>query len=214
MAVKIIRSLKDDPRIQIDRAEAKRLLKGTGFFDITEFGRAVHAEMAAIMSCSRTGRSPVGGTLFVTTFPCHNCTRHIIAAGVKQVYYIEPYAKSKAMALHGDACTESKADILRIPFLPFIGIGPRRYLDLFSLTLGTGYPIKRKNDSDGKMTEWDRKAAAPRLQMATVSYLIRESLASVSLKDLLLSAQNSLISKGVQDEPTGTIAMGPDQSSR
>jgi deoxycytidylate deaminase len=133
MAVKIILNLRADISPEIACANAKELLSGTGFFDITEFGRAVHAEMAAILACSRTGRTPVGGILFVTTFPCHNCTRHIIAAGLDRVYYIEPYAKSKALKLHGDACTESKEESGKIPFLPFIGVGPRRFLDIFYL---------------------------------------------------------------------------------
>jgi len=213
MAVKIICALKPEVLAEDARANAKNMLKGTGFFDITEFGRAVHAEMAAILACSRTGRSPVDCTLFVTTFPCHNCTRHIIAAGLSRVYYIEPYAKSKALKLHADACTESKEDKDRIPFLPFIGIGPRRYLDLFSLSLGTGYPIKRKNDADGKLTEWVRKSAAPRLQMAPVSYLIREGLASASLSRLLLSAQKNLIQNGVPNESSGANTLGSNQPS-
>jgi deoxycytidylate deaminase len=211
MAVRIIRALKSDILPEIALANAKELLAGTGFFDITEFGRAVHAEMAAILACSRTNRTPVGGTLFVTTFPCHNCTRHIIAAGLDRVYYIEPYAKSKALKLHGDACTESKEEEGKVPFLPFIGVGPRRFLDLFSLSLGTGYPIERKHD--GKMADWKRRTAAPRLQMAPVSYLIRERLASTTLKDLLLSTQQELIQGGAQNESSGTDTMGANQSS-
>jgi deoxycytidylate deaminase len=191
MATSIIRALRPEVTAEITANDAREHLAGTGFFDITEFGRAVHAEMEALLACARTGRSPRSSVLFATTFPCHNCTRHIIAAGLSRVYYIEPYAKSKALKLHGDACTESLADEEKIPFLPFIGIGPRRYLDLFSLSLGTGYPLPRKRDD--KMVEWSRTKAAPRLQMAPVSYLIRESLASISLKTLLSSQsiQNS-----------------------
>ncbi len=194
MAVKIIRALRPEISSDVAHSSAKDLLAGTGFFDITEFGRAVHAEMAAILACARTGRTPTGGTLFVTTFPCHNCTRHIIATGLSRVYYIEPYTKSKAFKLHRDACTESKDECGKIPFLPFIGIGPRRYLDLFSLSLGTGYPVQRKRD--GKMADWVRQGAAPRLQMAPVPYLIRERLASTTLNDLLLSAQQHLTNSG------------------
>ena len=198
MAAGIIRTLRPETSEEDVRATAKEALAGTGFFDITEFGRAVHAEMAAILACSRTGRTPVGSTLFVTTFPCHNCTRHIIAAGLRRVFYIEPYSKSKALKLHGDACTESLKEEGKIPFLPFIGIGPRRFLDLFSLTLSSGYPVERKKD--GKMAEWRRKTATPRLQMAPVSYLIRERLASTSLKDILLSAQPHLTQDGAKNE--------------
>jgi deoxycytidylate deaminase len=71
--------------------------------DITEFGRPVHAEMEAILSCARIGISPKMGTLYCTTFPCHNCAKHIVAAGIKRVVYVEPYPKSKAEKLHSDS---------------------------------------------------------------------------------------------------------------
>jgi deoxycytidylate deaminase len=189
MARKILRRTETDESKVDDPQFVRRSLKGTGFFDITEFGRAVHAEMETILACARTGRSPRGSSLYVSTFPCHTCTRHIIGAGIARVYYIEPYAKSKAFGLHDDAITdqEDQADSRKIPFLPFIGIGPRRYLDLFSLSLGTGYPIERK--VDGKKAEWSRTNATPRLQMPAVSYLIRERVASLTLNDLLSRSQ-------------------------
>jgi deoxycytidylate deaminase len=185
MARKILRRTEPDESQITDSQYVRRAFKGTGFFDITEFGRAVHAEMEAVLACARSGRSPREASLYVTTFPCHTCTRHIIAAGIARVYYIEPYAKSKAFQLHDDAITdqEDTANEGKIPFLPFIGIGPRRYLDLFSLSLGTGYPIERK--VDGKKAEWSRTKATPRLQMPAVSYLIRERIASLALNDLL-----------------------------
>ncbi len=72
------------------RREILDLLKGSLLHDVSEFGRAVHAEMDALLSCARNGVSPVGAELFATTFPCHNCTRHIITAGIRRVVYIEP----------------------------------------------------------------------------------------------------------------------------
>jgi deoxycytidylate deaminase len=45
--------------------------------DITEYGRAVHAEMDALLTCARSGVSPTGAILYTTTFPCHNCTRRL-----------------------------------------------------------------------------------------------------------------------------------------
>jgi deoxycytidylate deaminase len=116
-------------------------LRAAGFFDITEFQRPVHAEMEAMLACARNGRSTRNSTLYVTTFPCHNCTKHIIAAGFIKVFYIEPYAKSKALTLHKDAITTYQDQPDKIPFVAFIGVGPRRFLDLFSLSLGTGYNI-------------------------------------------------------------------------
>ena len=136
------------------------------------------------MACARTGRSTRGATLYTTTFPCHNCARHIIGAGIRKVLYIEPYAKSKAFALHRDAITNDEESAERIPFVPFIGIGPRRYFELFSLTLGTGYPVSRKEK--GRTISWKRADATPRFQMQPASYLDRELLAFRSLADLVL----------------------------
>jgi deoxycytidylate deaminase len=168
-----------------DRSHRKTLadaLRAAGFYDITEFQRPVHAEMEAILACARNGRSTREAALYVTTFPCHNCTKHIIAAGFKKVFYIEPYAKSKALKLHRDAITTKPNHPDRIPFFSFIGVGPRRYLDLFSLSLGTGYKIERK--SNGKKVTWKRATAVPRLQLQPISYLDREELALSSLKKI------------------------------
>jgi len=173
-----------------EEAEAMSLLRGTGFFDITEFGRSVHAEMAALLACARTGRSPRGGTLYTTTFPCHNCARHIIASGIREVFYIEPYAKSKAPTLHDDAISIDREEKGEIPFQPFIGVGPRRYFDLFSLRLSTGYPIERKRKEDGTSVEWERSNATLRMQLQPTSYLRRELLAFKALEELLSSREN------------------------
>ncbi len=159
-----------------------------GVLDITEYGRAVHAEMDALLTCARSGVSPVGGIVFTTTFPCHNCTRHIIAAGISRVIYIEPYAKSRAEELHEDAIVvEEKAreddrDKRRVPFTPFVGVGPRRYFDLFSLTLSRGFELIRK--SDGKILETSRHGSYPRVPMSPLSYIQREAIAIKELESL------------------------------
>jgi deoxycytidylate deaminase len=173
MIAKVLEAL---GRTDLDLADARRLLKPTGLTDITEFGRAVHAEMEALLACARTGRSPRGATLYSTTFPCHNCCRHIIAAGIREVVYIEPYPKSRAPHLHDDAISIDGGDDGRIPFQPFLGIGPRRYFDLFSLKLSTGQPLERK--ADGQLKHWSRDTAQLRLALRPESYLERERLAA------------------------------------
>jgi deoxycytidylate deaminase len=105
--------------------------------DLLEYSRAVHAEMDAITTAARNGNYSLKGTiLFSTTFPCHHCARHIVASGIKRVYYIEPYEKSLATRLHPDAITlDSQGDEeseSRVVFLHFEGVAPKRYLDLFS----------------------------------------------------------------------------------
>lgn len=160
-----------------------------GFLDITEYGRAVHAEMDALLTCARSGVSPVGGILYTTTFPCHNCTRHIIAAGISRVIYIEPYAKSRAEELHEDAIVvEEKASDdghggrWKVPFTAFVGVGPRRYFDLFSLTQSRGFELTRKRD--GKMVQVTRSGAFARVPMSPFSYIQREAIAIKELESL------------------------------
>lgn len=170
--------------LRLAKPRTMRGLRKAGFFDITEFGRSVHAEMAALLACARMGSSPRGTSVYATTFPCHNCARHIIASGVRKVVYVEPYAKSKAPTLHKDAISIDKEWGAKTPFLPFIGVGPRRYFDLFSLRLSTGYPIKRK-EKDGKLVEWKRSRAVLRMQMQPTSYQRRELLAFKTLEGLL-----------------------------
>ena len=152
-----------------------------GRLDITEYGRAVHAEMDALLSCARSGVSPAGALFYVTTFPCHNCTRHIIAAGIKRVYYIEPYGKSRAEELHSDAIVvEEKLERKhgrnrRVPFTHFVGIGPRRYFDLFSLTLGRGHELIRKKG--GGIIDFETTRAWARVPLSPYSYLQKEEIA-------------------------------------
>jgi len=161
--------------------KGKELLLDSPMLDITEFGRAVHAEMDSIITCTRSGMSPRGGTLYCTTFPCHNCTKHIIAAGISRVVYIEPYPKSRAEDLHSDAIRleehgeESGKGHPRVNYQPFVGVGPRRYADLFSLVLNSGKRIIRKES--GKKKNWERTNAMPRVPMLPNSYLQRELIA-------------------------------------
>lgn len=141
--------------------------------ELTEYGRVVHAEMDALTSCARSGISTQGATLYCTTFPCHNCAKHIVAAGISRVVYIEPYEKSKAPEFHQDSIvfdslTPSKG---KVRFEAFVGVGPRRFFDLFSMNLSSGYDIMRKDRSTGKNIPWEHKKARLRVQMLPSTYL-------------------------------------------
>lgn len=154
--------------------QGKALLDNTGVMDLTEFNRAVHAEMAAILSGTRVGTEPVGGSLYCTTFPCHNCAKHIVATGIKRVVFVEPYPKSQAKYLHGDAIAIEEKSNNKVIFEPFIGVSARRYLDLFSLKLGSGREIKRKKD--GKILKFDRREAIVRVPLIANSYINHEKV--------------------------------------
>lgn len=170
----IIRDLKEKIRNDLKQ----KLLKETGISDIKGFGRPTHAEMSALLSCTRNGVSPKDGTIYCTTFPCHNCTRHIIDAGIKRVVFVEPYPSSKAKLLHSDSISIEKIDNehKKIIFEHFIGVAARRYLDLFSLKLGMGNPIERK-DREGKTIDWSSKPKEVRVPLVVMSYLDHENKA-------------------------------------
>lgn len=161
--------------------KAKRVLSDTSLFGLTEFGRTVHAEMDALLTCARTSRSTLGSHLFSTTFPCHNCTRHLVTAGIRRVVYIEPYPKSLAFRLHHDSIVLVERGLdqstcqNKLAFEPFLGVGPRRFFDLFSMKLSTGRALARKEHrGNGDKTSWERAGARPRVPLDPTSYLDRE----------------------------------------
>lgn len=51
----------------------------------------IHAEMNALLYCAKEGISVKGCKAYVTHFPCLNCTKSLIQAGIKQIYYKEVY---------------------------------------------------------------------------------------------------------------------------
>lgn len=162
--------------------ELAAALKKSKISDLTEFGRIVHAEMDALLSCSRAGISTVGSTLYCTTFPCHNCAKHIIASGINRVVYVEPYPKSRALDFHSEAIQlksefdSASTDNGLVAFEPFVGVGPRRFLDLFSMSLGSGSKLLRKN-KDGSIVDWDKASAPIRTPLIPKSYLEIEKAA-------------------------------------
>lgn len=135
---------------EISKTFAKILSK-TDIRNLLEYSRAVHAEMHAIIKGSQlTGDKMKNGKLFVTTYPCHHCARHILLAGIKEIYYIEPYAKSLCLSLHEDSFTESEEDVLtegkgKVKLLLYDGVAPRSYLDLFTMSSRTA----RKETANG-----------------------------------------------------------------
>lgn len=143
----------------------RAILEATEVGDLTEFGRATHAEMSALLDAAHRGVPVRGATLFTTTFPCHNCARHVVEAGIMRLVFIEPYAKSRALDLHADSIAlAGEADAAnKVRFEPFVGVAPRRYLELFDAGWREqrGYPPRK--DSEGWVTDFDalRPSALP-----------------------------------------------------
>jgi deoxycytidylate deaminase len=185
-------------------------------FDLIEFNPTVHAEMSAITSAARRGAPLEHATLYTTTFPCHECTRHIISTGIKRVVYLEPYPKSRAEALfNGQIVLGSKEEVdrdaeRRVHYEPFIGISARRHGDLFSW-------VDRKPKS-GAAGIWDlnaerqvRDTVEPRLPTSLLRswyetrVLLQRQL--VEIFEETLRTQEKVLAK----RPNGPSA-GPAQS--
>jgi deoxycytidylate deaminase len=134
--------------------------------EITEYGRMTHAEMSAICDAARLGRPLKDTTIYVTTFPCHNCTKHIIATGVDRVVYVEPYQKSRASKLHSDAIETEGRETNKVVFEPFSGISPNRYREIFEKQ-------KRRND-DGSIKNWNEGEPTPAMVARDSAHVRRE----------------------------------------
>jgi deoxycytidylate deaminase len=140
-----------DPSVTWTDDQIYKKLEETGLRELTEYGRAVHGELSALMDAARRGVGVAGQSMYVTTFPCHHCSRHVIAAGLRRLVYIFPYAKSRARDLHGESIQTTglgRIDKRRVQFQPFLGVAPRRYQTAFAMT-------KRKDDRGTVVPSFD-----------------------------------------------------------
>lgn len=180
-AIEEIRTILTDPRLKmatkrlrdLDADSFRDILGDTRVDELTEFNRAVHAEMSAILDAARRGMSVRCSTLYTTTFPCHNCAKHIVGAGITRVVYVEPYAKSLAEELHPDTIAIDRVGttIDRVRFEQFVGVAPSIYMPLYGM--GT---MRRKQG--GRRVEYDAPTAAPKLvPRGDLTYLERERFA-------------------------------------
>ena len=140
------------------------LMKGSQLVNSIEYFRAVHAEMAAIVDAARRGVAIRNGILFTTTFPCHDCAKHIVAAGIQRVVFVEPYPKSLAPELYLDSIAIDQRRLQTkdagaesagfVRFDSFVGIAPRQYMDLFVMG--------ERKTKKGDITVHDKLAVKPR----------------------------------------------------
>lgn len=136
------------------RSAVRDAIGSTDINALIEFSRSIHAEMEAILSVAREGKhSLVGATLYTNTYPCHNCARHIVASGIREVVYIEPYLKSLAIELHSDVISELPDAKNMVVFRQFSGVAPSNYVKLFR--------PKGERKQKGHLFRTPRKEALP-----------------------------------------------------
>jgi deoxycytidylate deaminase len=171
--------------------ERKEDLKGAAFMNLLEFGRSVHAEMAALMAAARQGLSVKGATLFCTTFPCHMCARHIVASGIDRVVYVEPYPKSRAKQLHKDSISVDAVtpSHQHVNFEPFTGVAPRQYITIFEAG-------DDRKDAKGRVAAWRMSTGRPRFSRFLSTYIDLEKVVIAQLPFL-----RSRLDKKVDNEP-------------
>jgi deoxycytidylate deaminase len=136
-----------DAKLALEKALESALIQDARMFDVIEYGRAVHAEMAAICEAACRGVELRGASLYCTTFPCHDCARHVVAVGIKRVVYIEPYPKSRVAELYEDSIglADRRLEVgNRVSFEPFVGIAPRCYRELFAF-------VRRKTEGNSRL---------------------------------------------------------------
>ena len=134
-------------RNALNRSRVRKLL---------EFSRSIHAEMEAILSVARKGvQGLIGSTLYCTTYPCHNCAKHIVGAGITRVVYLEPYEKSLAIKLHTDSISDASKEKRekRLILDSYKGVAPRRFNQFFS---SHGFDRKKQ----GLFIDNDRRRSA------------------------------------------------------
>lgn len=71
-----------------------------------ELCRGLHAEQNAIIQAAMHGTAVRGGTLFCTHKPCILCTKMLINAGIRRVYYAEGYEDALSEDMAGQAGME------------------------------------------------------------------------------------------------------------
>jgi deoxycytidylate deaminase len=79
--------------------------------------------------------------------PCHNCTKQIMARGIRRVVYMEPYPKCSAKDLHPDEI-EIEAESTKVGFVPFM------VSHLFDIA--TSSKKGRRKKDDGQAQDWYR----------------------------------------------------------
>lgn len=96
-----------------------------------------------------------------------NRSKHLLAAGVGEVVYMEPYPKSRAKELHEhEIQLEKKTSDNSVAFLPFMGISPLRYRDVFQ---------KGKRKRDGIALDWMDGSPKPLIDISATTHTDLES---------------------------------------
>lgn len=194
--------------VALTSGEKRKALKGARIMNLLEFGRCIHAEMAAITSAARLGVAIRGATLFTTTFPCHMCARHIVSAGIGRVVYVEPYPKSRALHLHSDAIQVDAQKPVPglVTFEPFVGVAPRQYQDIFDAQ-------NLRKDDAGNIFNWRAKGTRPKPRFTRFKNMYRDIEDAIVASELPILAMKLGVDLETQPTERSSHEKGNDSRS-
>lgn len=86
------------------------------------------------------------------------------------------------LGLGGEISQKPEEKDKKIIFAPFKGVGPHRFIDLFSMQSIKWYARTRK-DSDGNVIQWDRESANLRNPMTLLNYIDMEKSAYIQYNE-------------------------------
>jgi deoxycytidylate deaminase len=110
----------DCPQCHIN-VYSEYLLSGGKLLDMC---RALHAEENALIHLTKMGSNNQPGlTLYTTTYPCNMCANKIVASGIKNIVYADPYPMKEAKDILAAANVES---------VKFQGIKSSAYFRLYN----------------------------------------------------------------------------------
>ena len=72
----------------------------------------VHAEQNAIVDCAKRGVSCNECKAYITHFPCLNCTKILLSAGIAEIWYINDYNNDPLVET---ICNEMNCKIQQLP---------------------------------------------------------------------------------------------------
>lgn len=168
-------------------------MKQTRILSLIEFGRIVHAEMAALMQAARLGTPTHNATLYTTAFPCHMCMRLVVSSGITRVVYVDPYPKSLAVEMYSDSITLDHTDKDKVLVEPFRGVSWNIYSQVF---VGEN----RTRTPDGNFAVFSKPTA--RFRLADSDPLVNAAVLEAQIP-VALSAAAAKTEQGTgrEDEP-------------
>jgi len=115
--------------------------------------RTIHAEMNAILQCAKFGVPTEGAEIYVTHFPCLQCCKAIIQAGIKRVYYANDYKNhSYAIELFEQSGVEVEQVVLKETSLDIKSQEKWRFIQKILNEL------KENGASDTELKKWMEEA--------------------------------------------------------